>query len=181
MRARTVAASLLTAAALAVTPLTVAVAYATPTAPDVTKSQAAKARAQARKLEKLSRAQARQRGAVVLGGRLTAVVPADPTVVGAASTLAFTVHGGRYKPLRGQAVTVAVAPDAKVTRQGVVTLAELVAGDHVVVKSRDFTFSVARSTDAATGVETVTVAATATVSRVVGSPAGSGETVVPAA
>ncbi len=82
-------------------------------------------------------------------------------VEGTPATLTLTVHGGRYKDLRGTDVTVTVLADAKVTRDGVVDLSAVLVGDHVVVKSRDFDFVVDRTTL----VPTVTV--TATVSRVV--------------
>ena len=154
------------AAALVLAPAAAAVADDAATAPGVTKSQVAKAKAQARKLEK----QAKASGRVVLGGTVKAVVPAvapvvatelAPAVEGTPATLTFTVHGGRYKDLRGTDVTVTVLADAKVTRDGVVDLSAVLVGDHVVVKSRDFDFVVDRTTL----VPTVTV--TATVSRVV--------------
>jgi hypothetical protein len=133
VRTRTSTAALLTAAALVLTPMAGAVAEdSTTTAPGVTKSEVAKAKAKARKLERSTKT----RGALVLGGTVTAVDAA-------AGTLSFTVHGGRYKVLRKQTLTVDVAPDAKVTRDGVVTLAEVLAGDHVVVKAWRFDFTLA--------------------------------------
>ena len=169
MHVRSSSAALLVAAALVLAPAAAAVADDAATAPGVTKSQVAKAKAQARKLEK----QAKANGRVVLGGTVKAVVPAVPAVApvvatelvaaveGTPATLTFTVHGGRYKDLRGTDVTVTVLADAKVTRDGVVDLSAVLAGDHVVVKSRDFDFLVDRTTL----VPTVTV--TATVHRVV--------------
>ncbi|HEX7188227.1 MAG TPA: hypothetical protein VF423_08385 [Actinomycetes bacterium] len=166
MHVRSSSAALLVAAALVLAPAAAAVADDAATAPGVTKSQVAKAKAQARKLER----QAKASGRVVLGGTVKAVVPAvapvvatelAPAVEGTPATLTFTVHGGRYKDLRGTDVTVTVLADAKVTRDGVVDLSAVLAGDHVVVKSRDFDFVVDRTTL----VPTVTV--TATVHRVV--------------
>jgi hypothetical protein len=158
----------LVAAALALAPAAAAVADdAAPQAgTGVTKSQLAKARAEARRLER----QAKAKGRVVLGGTVKAVTAAvapvaatdtTPAVEGADATLTFTVHGGRYKDLRGTDVTVTVLADAKVTRDGVVDLSAVLVGDHVVVKSSDFDFVVDRTTL----VPTVTV--TATVHRVV--------------
>jgi hypothetical protein len=153
--ARSTSAALLVAAALALAPAAAAVADDTPSVgTGVTHSQLAKAKAQARRLEH----QAAAKGRVVLGGTVTSVTPA---VDATDATLTFTVHGGRYKVLRGTDVTVTVLADAKVTRDGVVDLSAVLAGDHVVVKSRDFDFVV----DSSTLVPTVTV--TATVHRVV--------------
>jgi hypothetical protein len=164
---RTSSAALLAAAALVLAPAAAALAADTPGAgTGVTKSQVAKARAEARKLEK----QAKSKGRVVLNGTVKAVTAAvapvaatetTAAVVGADATLTLTVHGGRYKALRGTDVTVTVLADAKVTRDGVVDLSAVLVGDHVVVKSRDFDFAV----DTTTLVPTVTV--TATVGRVV--------------
>jgi hypothetical protein len=167
MSVRSASAALLVVAALALAPAAAAVADdGGSTSTGVSKSQLAKARAEARKLER----QAKAKGKVVLGGKVTAVTPAvapvaatDTTaaVVAAEATLTFTVHGGRYKDLRGTDVTVTVLADAKVTRDGVVDLSAVLVGDHVVVKSRDFDFVVDRTTL----VPTVTV--TAPVHRVV--------------
>jgi hypothetical protein len=166
---RSSSAALLVAAALVLAPAAAALAADTPAAGSgtgATKSQLAKARAEARKLER----QAKAKGRVVLGGTVKAVTSAvapvaatdiAPAVVGAEATLTFTVHGGRYKDLRGTDVTVTVLADAKVTRDGVVDLSAVLVGDHVVVKSRDFDFVVDRTTV----VPSVTV--TATVGRVV--------------
>ena len=166
MSVRTSSAALLAAAALVLAPAAGALAADTPAGTGVTKSQVAKARAEARKLEK----QAKAKGRVVLNGTVKAVTAAvapvaatdtAAAVVGADATLTLTVHGGRYKALRGTDVTVTVRADAKVTRDGVVDLSAVLVGDHVVVKSRDFDFVV----DTTTLVPTVTV--TATVGRVV--------------
>ena len=167
MSVRSASAALLVAAALALAPAAAAVADdGGSTSTGVSKSQLAKARAEARKLER----QAKAKGKVVLGGKVKAVIapvaPLDATdtaaaVLAADATLTFTVHGGRYKDLRGTDVTVTVLADAKVTRDGVVDLSAVLVGDHVVVKSRDFDFVVDRTTL----VPTVTV--TATVHRVV--------------
>lgn len=161
MRARTVTLSLVAAAALVLTPMAGAVAEPSSHAgTGVTKSAEAKAKATARKLERAAKA----RGAVVLGGTVTAVDPAT-------SSLTFTVHGGRYKVLRGTPLSVTVAPTAKITRDGVVTLAEVLVGDHVTVKSWRYDF-VVTSVPAAVGTEgTVTVTVTATAHRVAASPA----------
>lgn len=168
VRARSVSAALLVSAALIAAPS--ATAFADGSADTgVTKSAAAKAKAQARKLER----EANAKGAVVLGGTVVSVGdnPATTDVV-ETDSLSLTVHGGRYKPLRGQVVTVTVAPGAKVTKnEGVVTLADVVAGDHAVVKSRDFDFTVATTTDPVTSAVTATVTVTATVNRVAASPA----------
>ena len=167
MNFRSASFAVVAAAALALAPAAAAVAEDAPAAkPGVTKSKLAKARAEARKLER----QAEAKGRVVLGGTVKAVTAAvapvaatdtAPAVEGAEATLTFTVHGGRYKELRGTDVTVTVLADAKVTRDGVVDLSAVLVGDHVVVKSRDFDFVVDRTTL----VPTVTV--TATVGRVV--------------
>jgi hypothetical protein len=167
MSVRSASAALLVTAALALAPAAAAVADdGGSTSTGVSKSQLAKARAEARRLEK----QAKAKGRVVLGGTVKAVTAAvapvagtdtTPAVEGAEATLTFTVHGGRYKDLRGTDVTVTVLADAKVTRDGVVDLSAVLVGDHVVVKSRDFDFVVDRTTL----VPTVTV--TATVHRVV--------------
>lgn len=164
MRARTVSTSLLIAATLVVAPVTAALADGTTdTRPGVSRSELAKAKAQARQLERAANAHR----SFVLGGRATAapvvVVDADPATV---STLTLLVHGGRYKALRGQTVTVSVADDAKVTRDGVVTLADVLAGDHVVVKARGV--DVRPVLDAAGAVTGFTV--TATFTRVAASP-----------
>jgi len=164
---RSSSAALLVAAALVLAPAAAALAADTPAAgTGATKSQLAKARAEARKLER----QAKAKGRVVLGGTVKAVTAAvapvaatdvAPAVEGTEATLTFTVHGGRYKDLRGTDVTVTVLADAKVTRDGVVDLSAVLVGDHVVVKSRDFDFVLDRTTV----VPSVTV--TATVGRVV--------------
>lgn len=161
MRARTASASLFLAAALVAAPAASALAGTSPgTTTGATKHSIAKARAEAHRLE----ARAHSKRFFVLGGKVTAVTPADPTVAGSTSTLTFTVHGGRYKELRGTDVTVTVLPDAKVTRDGVVDLPAVQIGDHVVVKSRDFAFSVDKT------VSPAAVTVTATVSRVAASP-----------
>ena len=136
MRARTVSASLLVAVAMIAAPA-VAVADTGPGShggAGHSRSQAAKARAAAHRLE----VQARSHRSFVLGGTVTAVqapVVATDLVPAAPGTLTFVVHGGRWKVLRGATVTVTVAPDAKVTRGGVVDLTAVLPGDHVVVKS----------------------------------------------
>lgn len=162
MRARTVSASLFVAAALAVAPLSPALAHDGANS-GATKSAAAKAKAAAKRDARLIEAKAQHKKFFVVGGKVTAV---DAT----AGTLSFTVQGGRYKPLRGTVVTVNVAPDAKVTRDGVVTLAEVLVGDHVVVKASDFELTVV--TSSVEGTVTVTLSLTATVRRVAASPPG---------
>jgi hypothetical protein len=164
---RSSSAALLAAAALVLAPAAAALAADTAAAgTGVTKAKLAKARAEARKLER----QANARGRVVLGGTVKAVTPAvapvlatdtTPAVVGSGATLTLTVHGGRYKDLRGTDVTVTVLADAKVTRDGVVDLSAVLVSDHVVVKSRDFDFAVDRTA----AVPSITV--TAAVGRVV--------------
>lgn len=176
MRARTVSASLFVAAALAVAPLHPALAHDGGAGKGATKSAAAKAKAAAKRDARLIEAKAQHKRHFVVGGEVTAV---DAT----AGTLSFTVHGGRYKPLRDTVVTVNVAPDAKVTRDGVATLADVLVGDHVVVKATDFQLTVV--TSSVEGTVTVSLSLTATVSRVAASPPGADvedetEAVVPA-
>jgi len=172
VRARSATAALVTAVALAVTPATAVLADEGAAGPGVgasvkargadkgkVKAAEAKARAKARKLERTATA----RGALVLGGRVVAVDAAT-------GSLTFTVHGGRYKVLRGTDVTALVSPEAKVTRDGVVTLAEVQVGDHVVVKAWRFDFTLAEVPGAdATAAPTVTV--TMKAHRVGASPA----------
>ena len=175
MRARTASASLFVAAGLILAPVNVALAdTATATHPGVTQSalakEKAKARADVRRLEKLTH----DKRSFVLGGHVTAV---DTT----ASTLTFTVHGGRYKALRGTAVTVSVPATAKITREGAVEgvpvlLSAVLVGDHVVVKSRDFTFTT--TTVVVDEVSTVTATVVATVNRVAASPTDASAPVV---
>jgi archaellum component FlaG (FlaF/FlaG flagellin family) len=149
---RSAATSLLAAAVLVATPVAGALAEDAPQVrPGVTKAEQAKAKAVARKLER----KADKVKKFVLGGTVKAVDAA-------ASTLTFTVHGGRYKALRKTDVTVTVALDAKVTRDGVVTLAEVLPGDHVVVKASSVDFG------SEPGVLVMTVAP---VHRVAASPA----------
>lgn len=165
MRARTASASLFVAAGLLLAPVNVAVAdTATGTHPGVTKSALAKAKSDARRLDRLAHGKKN----FVLGGRVVSV---------AGDQLAFTAHGGRYKALRGTVVTVTVAPDAKITREGAVDgvpvlLSAVLVGDHVVVKSREFAFSVvtAAADPLTPTVLTTTVTVTATVTRVAASP-----------
>lgn len=129
----------------------------------MTQSALAKAKSDARRLDRLADGKKN----FVLGGRVVSV---------AGDQLAFTAHGGRYKALRGTVVTVTVAADAKITREGAVDgfpflLSAVLMGDHVVVKSRDVTFSVltaAADPLAPTVLTTVTVEAT--VHRVAASP-----------
>lgn len=166
MHARFAATSLLAAAVLLTAPVAGAVAEnPTDARPGVTKSAEAKAKAKAKGKakgkEKAAEAKARKlekradkAKKFVLGGTVQAVDAAS-------STLTFTAHGGRYKALRGTEVTVSVASDAKVTRDGVVTLAEVQAGDHVVVKAHQVEMT---AVDATLVVE-------ATVHRVAASPA----------
>jgi hypothetical protein len=83
----------------------------------------------------------------VLAGSLASV---DTT----AGTVSFQVHGGRDKTLRGTVVTVTVAPDAVVERNdAVATLADLVVGDHVVVKGSKATGSMVASRVIAEGLD----------------------------
>ena len=119
----------------------------------------AAAKAEAKRAAKLIRNKADDHRVFVLGGEVAAV---DAV----AGTLTVTVHGGPYKLLRGTEVTVSVDPDAKVTRGGEATLADLVVGDHVVVKARTVTLTITVGVE--DGEPTVTV--TAVVSRVAASP-----------
>lgn len=142
MRARTASATLLVVAALVAAPAAGAVA-AGPPAGHVSK---ASAKAIAHKLEHALNAHR----SFVLGGKVTAVTVADLTVdPTATSTLTFTVHGGRFKALRGTDLTVTVPTTAKVTRDGVVDLSKVLVGDHVVVRFHQLDLSVVR--DPATG------------------------------
>ena len=128
-RTATLSGSLVVAAALLIAPVAPAFAGVTgdPGSKGATRSEVAKARATARTVE----TKAHGHNNFVLGGTVTAVDAA-------AGSLSFTVHGGRYKALRTTVVTVTVAPTAKVTRDGATTLAQVLVGDHVVVKSRVF-------------------------------------------
>jgi len=73
---------------------------------------------------------AKQGRTVVLGGSVTEV---DTE----AGTLTFTVHGGRFKKLRGTDLTLTVPDDVRVMREGEqVTLAEVQVGDLVNVRAR---------------------------------------------
>lgn len=119
----------------------------------------AAAKAEAKRAAKLIRNKADDHRVFVLGGEVAAVDAA-------AGTLTVLVHGGPYKLLRGTEVTVSVDPDAKVTREGEATLADLVVGDHVVVKARTVTLTITAAVE--DGEPTVTV--TAVVSRVAASP-----------
>ena len=144
MRARTASVTLLTAAVLAVAPLTAVAADTTVSGPGATTSVNAKAqaaakaagkaaaKAEARSLARTLERVARGNAAVVLGG-VAGAVPVAVSTEGA-STLTFTVRGGRFKELRGKAVSITVAADAKVS--GVQSLAQVAPGDHVVVKMR---------------------------------------------
>lgn len=146
MRARTASAAVLAAAALTLAPATAALAHSSShSTGGTTASSAAKVKAEDRaatrsRAAKLERKAAKRKN-FVLGGKVTAVSLADPAVEGSESTLTLAVHGGRYQALRHTEVTVTVAADAKVTRDGVVDLAAVQVGDHVVVKSRDFEIS----------------------------------------
>ena len=165
MPVRVAFAALLVVAGLLVTPAGMAAADSAAEArPGVTKSALAKAKSDARRLDRLADA----RKNFVLGGRVVSV---------AGDRLAFTAHGGRYKTLRGTVVTVTVAADAKITREGSVegvpvVLSAVLVGDHVVVKARAVAFSVvtAAADPLAPTVLTTTVTATATVHRVAASP-----------
>ena len=115
MRTRTFAAATLTALALAGAGTAPALAHA-PAQHQHGKSAAAHA---AHKPAKTS---------FVLGGTVTAVDAAAPTI-------SFTVNGGRDKALRGTVVTVKVADTAKITREdSAATLADVKPGDHVSTK-----------------------------------------------
>ena len=168
MRARTVSASLLVAVAMIAAPA-VAVADTGPGSHGGgghARSQAAKARAAAHRLE----VQARSHRSFVLGGTVTAVqapVVATDVAPAAPGTLTFVVHGGRWKVLRGATVTVTVAPDAKVTRGGVVDLTAVLPGDHVVVKSHRVDVT---PVPAVTAADPVTFTVTAVAHRVAAAP-----------
>jgi hypothetical protein len=121
----------------------------------------AKARAAAHKLEH----QLDSHRSVVVGGTVVSATADDPAVEGDAGSLVLTVHGGRFKALRGTDVTVTVAETARVTREGEATLADLVAGDHVVVRLTGVDLSVARQEGS------WALVGTATGKRVAASPA----------
>ena len=149
MRARSISAALLVSTALIVAPSATAFADGTTdSATGVTKSAtgkvkgaAAKARAQARKLEHAING----KRSVVLGGSLVGATLDDPATTEAnEGSLTLTVHGGRFKLLRGTDFVVTVDPSAKVTREGLAGLADLVAGDHVVVRLKGVDLSVTK-------------------------------------
>ena len=173
MPVRSTSAALLATAALVLSPVGAALAADSTDSPGVTKSEAAKARHQAKKLE----ARLNSHRSFVLGGTVADdAVGSDP-----AASLTFTVHGGRYKVLRGLTVTVAVDPAAKITRgDAAATLADVATGDHVVVKSHAVDVVATVTGDGAAAVTTFTL--TTTVHRVAASPAEAAtETESPAA
>jgi hypothetical protein len=166
---RSASVALLATAALVLSPVGAALAAGSGDHPAGSKSAEAKARnqakvearQQARKLE----ARLNSHRSFVLGGTVADdAVGSDP-----AGTLTFIVHGHKYKVLRGSTVTVTVDPAAKITRGGSATLADLVTGDHVTVKSRAVDV-VAKVTGA--GADAVTsFTLTMTAHRVAASPA----------
>jgi hypothetical protein len=123
---RTASASLLVVAALSVAPVTAAFASGSGDShPGAVKSATARAHAKA-KAHKIEHA-ANARRSFVLGGKVTAV---DAT----AGTVTFTLHGTRFRALRGSDVTVTVNAATKVRREGAATLADVLVGDHVVAR-----------------------------------------------
>lgn len=174
MRARAATAAMFTAAALAMAPMTAAVAEDAPVKPAMTKSaearaKSAEARAKAKakkEARRLERALGGNKRTVVLGGTLVSVAPEDPVVEDDASSLTLTVHGGRFKLLRGTEFTVTVGEGAKVTREGLAELGDLLAGDHVVVKLRGLDLKVVKDDEGQWVME-----GTAAAVRVVASPA----------
>ena len=178
MPIRSASVAILAAVALVLTPVGASVGAESTGNPKVGKSDAAKARHHAKKAE--ARRHARKlenrinsHRSFVLGGTVADdAVGSDP-----AGTLTFIVHGHRYKALRGLTVTVAVDPAAKITRgDASATLADVVTGDHVVVKSHSVDVVASVVGRGAGAVTSFTL--TMTVHRVAASPA---EVEVPAA
>jgi hypothetical protein len=166
---RSASAALLATAVLVLLPVGAGFAADSGDNPGASKSAAAKARHQAkveaRHQARTLEARLNSHRSFVLGGTVADdAVGSDP-----AGTLTFIVHGHRYKVLRGLTVTVAVDPAAKITRGGAATLADVVTGDHVTVKSHAVDV-VAKVTGA--GADAVTsFTLTMTVHRVAASPA----------
>jgi hypothetical protein len=154
------ATSALLSAALVVAPAAAAFAAGTPGLDARTKAQA---RAAAHHLEHALNAHR----SVVVGGKLVSVTADDPLTTDVnEGQVVLTVHGGRFKLLRGTDVTVVVDSIAKVTRDGAATLADLVAGDHVVARLTGVYLKVSKDSNAKWVLE-----GTATAKRVAASPA----------
>jgi hypothetical protein len=147
-------------AALVVAPAAAAFAAGTPGLDARTKAQA---RAAAHRLEHVLNAHR----SVVVGGRLVSATSDDPLTTDLnEGQVVLTVHGGRFKLLRGTDVTVVVDSTAKVTRDGAATLADLVAGDHVVTRLTGVDLSATKDANGQWVLQ-----GTATAKRVVASPA----------
>lgn len=138
MHLRSATAALLVAGALTVAPVSTAFAAGPGTHPGAAKAAAAKA---AHRLEHA----VNTHRSIVLGGKVvstTAAVAAQPAVGTTAEvpavpgSVTLVVHGSRFKALRGTTLTVTVTDTTKVTREGPATLADVLVGDHVVVRAR---------------------------------------------
>jgi hypothetical protein len=147
-------------AALVVAPAAAAFAAGTPGLDARTKAQA---RVAAHHLEHALNAHR----SVVVGGKLVSATADDPLTTDVnEGQVVLTVHGGRFKLLRGTDVTVVVDSTAKVTRDGAATLADLVAGDHVVTRLTNVDLSVTKDADGQWVLQ-----GTGTAKRVAASPA----------
>jgi hypothetical protein len=147
-------------AALVVAPAAAAFAVGAPGLDARTRAQA---RAAAHRLEHALNAHR----SVVVGGKLVSASADDPLTTDVnEGQVVLTVHGGRFKLLRGTDLTVVVDSTAKVTRDGTATLADLVAGDHVVTRLTGVDLSVTKD-----GNGQWVLQGTATAKRVAASPA----------
>lgn len=180
MRARTLTVTLL-AAVLVAAPATTALAHDSAKGKGVARSAAAKAAKAESKAAKAAAkaAKAKRNGSVVLGGTVVSVTAAVPAAAATATTdatlavagtVTFVVHGGRFKDLRGETVTASVADTAKVTRDGVAVLTDLVPGDHVNVKWKRVDLSYTAPAEGVVTATTPTVL-TGEANRVAASPA----------
>ncbi|MEP7054441.1 MAG: hypothetical protein ABI912_04265 [Actinomycetota bacterium] len=114
--------------ALAVSFLLPAAAVANATEPNhgTTTSTAAKAKTNHGET-KSAEAKHKRHHKLVLAGTVTAVSP---------TSITFTVHGGRYKALRGTSVSAVVTATTKVSRNDADSaIASVKVGDHVNVKT----------------------------------------------
>lgn len=126
MHLRSATAALLVAGALTVAPVSTAFAAGPGTHPGAAKAAAAKA---AHRLEHA----VNTHRSIVLGGKVVSTTAAVAAVPG---SVTLVVHGSRFKALRGTTLTVTVTDTTKVTREGPATLADVLVGDHVVVRAR---------------------------------------------
>jgi hypothetical protein len=169
LRAASASASLLLGVALVATPVAAALADAPAGHGHGSKAAHAAKEKATSKARRAEHALGSHRS-VVVGGVLVsvapAVAPADGSTAATPGSLVLLVHGHKFKALRGTELTVAVSPVARVTRDGAAELADLVAGDHVVVRLTGLDLSVVRG--ASGGWE---ITGTATAVRVAASPA----------